>query len=406
MKEGANLMIDTVLIQRKVEELNDYVIECRRTLHRHPELSGGELKTKAFIRREIDRLGLPVEDAAHTAQIVTLDTGRPGRHVLLRADIDALPIQENPCNLKGPRDLISENSGFMHACGHDGHTAMLLGAMKLLYSLKEDLEGIIYFVFEEGEENGGSVGDIMARLDKHHIDASWGIHLMPAIESGKINLEAGPRMAGFAMIDATVRGKGGHGSRPDLAANPVFAAASMFTNTAGAFVNQLDADKRVTFGLTSIMGGLTHNVIPDTALIKGTLRFFDVREGQKALDILKKVFTLTAEIYRCTVDFTHAHIAEAVTVNDPEKTALALEALGEVFPPETFVPLPPVYGSETMNRYLKKYPGVFMFLGTKNERTGAGADIHNEFFDLDEGVLAAGVLATVKYALAFLTPAS
>jgi amidohydrolase len=395
-------MADSVLIRRKVREISDYVVECRRTLHRYPEISGRELKTRAFIRGEIDKLGLPVEDAAHTAQIVTLDTGKPGKGVLLRADIDGLPITENPRNLKGPRHVISENPGYMHACGHDGHTAMLLGAMKILYSLKEELEGIIYFVFEEGEENGGSIQEIMARLDKYPIDTSWGIHLIPGIESGKINIEAGPRMAGFALIDATVRGRGGHGSRPDLAVNPVFAAASMFTNAAGAFVNQLDADKRVTFGLTSIMGGSTHNVIPDTAIIKGTLRFFDIREGQKALDLVKKVFTLTAEMHKCTVDFTHGHIAEEVTVNDAEKTAFALETLGELFPPETFVPFPPMYGSETMNRYLKKYPGVFVFLGTKNEKAGTGADIHNEYFDVDESVLAAGVLATVKYALAFL----
>jgi amidohydrolase len=395
-------MADILLIRQKVRELGDYVIECRRTLHRYPEISGQELKTRAFIRGEIGKLGLPVEDAAHTAQIVTLDTGRPGKHVLLRADMDGLPIRENPRNLKGPRRVISENPSCMHACGHDGHTAMLLGAMKILYSLKDELEGIIYFVFEEGEEDGGSIADIMDRLDKYRIDTCWGIHLIPGIESGKINIEAGPRMAGFALIDATVRGRGGHGSRPDLAVNPVFAAASMFTNAAGAFVNQLDADKRVTFGLTSIMGGSAPNVIPDTALIRGTLRFFDIQEGQKALDIIKKVFTLTAEMFRCTVDFTHGRVAEEVTVNDAEKAALALETLGELFPPGTFVSFPPMYGSETMNRYLKKYPGLFVFLGTKNEEAGTGADIHNEYFDVDENVLALGVLATVKYALAFL----
>jgi amidohydrolase len=395
-------MIENEVLRQRVEELAGYMVECRRAIHRRPEISGQERETKAFIRREIDKLGLPVEDAAHTAQVVTLDTGRPGPHVLLRADIDALPIGENPLNLKGPRQVISEIPGMMHACGHDGHTAMLLGAMRVLHSLKDRFDGLIYLVFEEGEENGGSVNQILKVLEKYRIDTCWGIHLIPNIDSGKMSVEAGPRMAGVAPIEAVVHGKGGHGSRPDLADNPVFAAAAMYVNTAAAFVNQLDVNETVTLGLTRINGGAALNTFPDTAVIGGTLRFFNPDEGQRAVDILKKVFVNTAEMNNCRVEFLRAHIEAEATINDPERVNLALEALGELFPPETFVSFPKMYCTESMSKYLKKYPGVFTFLGTKNEALGTGSDIHTDCFDVDENVLPLGALATVKYALASL----
>jgi metal-dependent amidase/aminoacylase/carboxypeptidase family protein len=161
-------------------------------------------------------------------------------------------------------------------------------------------------------------------------------------------------------------------------------------------------NETVTLGLTRINGGAALNTFPDTAVIGGTLRFFNPQEGQKAVDVLKKVFIHTAEMNNCTVEFLRASVEEGATVNDAEKVKLALDALAEVFPPETFTSFPKMYCTEPWNRYLKKYPGVFAFLGTKNEALGTGSDIHTDCFDVDEGILPLGVLATVKYALAAL----
>ena len=387
---------------KRVKAESSYLIECRRHFHRHPELSGQEYETKAFIRAEIDKLGLPVDEAAHTAQIAILDTGRPGKHVMLRADIDALPIMESENNLAGPRAVRSENPGVMHACGHDAHTAMLLGAMKILYEMRDELSGVLYFVFEEGEETSCGIDDIMRHLAKYPIEHAWGMHTCVLLETGKIDLSPGPRQAGNAVIQAVVHGRGGHGSRPDRSINPTFAAAMMFPNTASAFENRLDVSKRVTLGLTTIEAGGVSNVFPDTATIKGSLRFFDVEEGRHAVEVLKEVFTHTAEMMGCTVTFEGTEMGQEPTYNDPHAVEVAHAAIAEVLGEDAFVPLPPSYGTESMNQYLKKYPGAFMNLGIKNEKVGSGASGHNCLYDLDEDSLWIGTLCTIRAAQAYL----
>jgi metal-dependent amidase/aminoacylase/carboxypeptidase family protein len=209
-------------------------------------------------------------------------------------------------------------------------------------------------------------------------------------------------MAGVVRVNVVVHGKGGHGSRPDLSINPVFAAANMLVNAAGTFINQLNVAETVTFGITTIMGGGIPNTFPDTAAIKGSLRFFDPQEGEKALELLKKTFSLTAEMHNCTADFAETDIGGPPTVANYEKAAFALKALGEVMPPETFVPCPRWFASESWGRYLATYPGVFTFVGVTNPELGSGAEAHNEKYDMDERALPLGALATVKYALAHL----
>lgn len=335
---------------------------------------------------------------SRTGFIATLDTQRPGPHIVLRADIDALPVTESEENLKGKRTCISEIPGCAHVCGHDAHMAMLLTAMKILVEDKESQSGVIYFCFEEGEETACGLKEMLDALEKRQVDTCWGVHVYAGLESNKICLEAGPRMAGAAETDFEVVGKGGHGSRPDMAINPVFCAAAILTNLGVCWPNQITAGETVTLGITTIQGGEARNIIPDTAEIKGTLRYFSAEEGDKALELVKTVAEHTAAMHRCTVKFgSHFRTVVPPVVNDEKYAELAKEAVGKVIPKENLVKCEPWYASDDFGKYLQKYPGIYAHLGLANEEYGSGALHHNCQFDLDENILTTGVKATLAY---------
>ena len=392
-------MLTNEIIRLQAEAQQDYVIESRRTIHRFAEVSGKEFKTSAFIEEEIKKAGLPYEKAGHTGWIAILDTGKPGSRIALRADIDALLVPEEPNNLAGPRVVVSDDPHTSHACGHDAHTAMLLGAMRVLAEQRDNLTGVIYFCFEEGEEDGRGILAMLNQLSAHGVDVCWGIHVYAGLESGKICVSAGPRMAGAAGVGIKVIGRGGHGSRPDMSVNPVFCAASILTNTATAWVNQITAGRTVTLGVTSIQGGEAPNVIPDTADILGSLRFFNDEEGEKAVRIFKNVAEHTAAMNNCQVQFDDRFcVLCAPVINDEYYSNLISTALPEVLPENVTVSsCEPWYASESFSCYRRICPSVLAHLGINNPSYGSGAAHHNGFFDVDEGVLSTGVISTLKF---------
>ncbi len=392
-------------IKKLVEEQEQYIIDCRHKLHAIPEVCSKEVKTKAFLMEEIKKSGLPYEEVPTNSIIVKLDTGRPGKVVALRADIDGLPVKESDENLTRPRACKSEHDGYCHACGHDAHMAMLLGALKVLPQLKDQLSGTVLFCFEEGEEQGTGVDALLAALEKYHVDRCWGIHVYADLAENKMSVDAGPRMAGSAVTTATFKGKGGHGSRPDMARNPVFAAAAFLNNLSMVFGQKITAGQTVTLGITMFHAGEASNVIADTAELSGSFRFFDGEEGKKAVRLFRKTAEETADIFGCTVEFGPRTTPEAVgfpVINDAAAAALAQRVLPEVLPEGTIVSCEPWYASESFRKWLAKYPGVFAFLGIKNEEEGFGALHHNEKFDLNDKVLKTGALATVRYAAEWL----
>ena len=237
-----------------IKENEQYMIECRRTVHRLAEVGGKEVKTSAFIQKEAEALGLPIEKVSENGLLITLDTGHPGNGVALRAELDALPIPEHPENMKGPKCVISDDPETSHACGHDAHVGMLLGAMRVLNDLKDQISGRIYFCFEEGEENGAGWLGMLDALEEKEVNTAFTIHVSSRMDTGLVSVEAGPRTAGTEEINAVFIGRGGHASRPDLSINPVYAAAAAVTDLAVAFVNQIDPNDPVTLGITSISG--------------------------------------------------------------------------------------------------------------------------------------------------------
>ena len=183
-----------------MEKINDHVIEHRRTIHRYAELGGMEYKTRDYILRQIEQWNLPYEMVTETALIATLDTGREGPHIALRADMDALPMREHPENLKGLKICVSEQENTCHACGHDAHVAMLLGSMEVFCNNVEKLSGVLYFCFEAGEENGVSAIQMVEALSKRKVDTVWAIHVYAALDSGVLGIRSGACMAGFGGI--------------------------------------------------------------------------------------------------------------------------------------------------------------------------------------------------------------
>ena len=322
--------------------------------------------------------------------------------VALRADIGALPLEESETNLTGPRTCHSEQPETCHACGHDAHTAMLLGAMQVLCRMKDELCGTVLFCFEEGEEPNSGVIALLKALEKYHVDYCWAIHVYAELAEGKMSVDPGPRMAGATKIDVTFHGKSGHGSRPDLAANPIFCGANFLNNLCVAFGNQVTAGKTVTLGLTMFHGGDATNVIPDQARIQGTYRFFDMEEGEKCLQLTKEVANHTAAMHKCTAEFPEDFIG-GPTVTDPACAQIADRVLNEILPEGTVVTCEPWYAGESFRLWLEKYPGVFAFLGIKNEAEGYGAPHHNTKFDLNEKVLKTGAISTVRYAVEMLS---
>lgn len=389
------------IILEQVQATDDYIRSVRRYLHEHPEVSSQEFETARFIQKELAALGIPVTKVPGTGFYAVLDTHKPGRTIGLRTDIDALPIAENPFNLTREKQWVSQNEGVSHACGHDGHMAILLGAVKVLYNLQESLTGKIVFIFEEGEETNSGIDAMVEALKPLSIDAIYGNHLKSNLSTGSLFVQEGPVMAGTGTIAFDVIGKGGHASRPDLSVNPIFAAANVLTGISIAWNNQRDITKTLTLGISQIQGGNTYNVIPNSVNIGGTVRFFDHGEAEKGFALLRKVSENIAFAHNCTVRFhEEMKIALSPVINDTALVKFTREALEEIYPDKVISGEEYIwYAAETFSKYSRLAPTVFIFVGIKNDTIGSGAEHHNDRFDIDEDALQYGVGAMVQFAV-------
>lgn len=384
------------------EKHHPYLIETRRYLHENPELSGQEKNTSAYLKEEVKKLGLVVQDVSNYGFVAILDTKRPGKTLGLRTDIDALPISEPTDNLVQKRVTHSKNPGVMHACGHDGHMAILLTSMKILIDSQDQLNGKIIFIFEEGEELALTAHIMAEYLSTMNVDAIYGLHLASFMDSGKIAVDAGPIMAGSITLDLTIHGKSGHSSRPDLAINPIFAGSQVLANWSTAWTNTLDPNKTITMGISQFHAGNINNQIPDSARIGGTIRFFDEEQAKEVFDTVNLIAKTTAQMHQCEVTFDPTHkisvlpvINDSQLVDQVKQAALKHDSI-------SFEPPVKWFASETFSKYSLAAPTVFAFVGIKNDTFGSGAEHHNIFFDIDEDGLEAGVLTTTQFALDFL----
>ena len=395
-------MIENKVLLTEVFAIDKYVCQLRGHFHQYPEIAAKEFGTSEFLRTEIKKLGLQPEMVDETGFIVQFDTGRVGKTIALRADMDALQLHESSDNLVGSKKWVSKNSDCCHACGHDGHMAILLGAMKILVGFKNQLSGKIIFIFEQGEESNTGILATIKAIENLGIQAIYGTHLTSFMNSGEISADEGPIMAGAAIIAFDVKGKGGHGSRPDLSINPIFATAQVLTGISSAWNNQLDVEETVTLGITQLHGGNAYNIIPDSCYVGGSLRFFNLETGNHAIEVLKNVAINTAKAHNCEIiNLENTKMMLEPVINDPTLSEIARNGVFDLLPGH-LVKGTKWYASESFSRYSHVAPSCFVFLGIKNEFVGSGAEHHNSKFDLDEGALKFGVAATVKFAIDFL----
>jgi amidohydrolase len=401
---SAQGQITNDIILQRVEETNNDLKALRCYLHEYPELSGNEFETTKFLQAEIAKLGLPVTKVPGTGFYAVLDTRRPGKTIGLRADIDALPIPENENNLKRKKYCVSKNAGVSHTCGHDGHMAILLVTARILTELQAQLNGKIVFIFEEGEESNSGIDAMVEALKALKIDAVYGNHLKSSLNTGEIYIQEGAVMAGTGTVAFDVIGKGGHASRPDLSINPVFAAANILTGISIAWNNQRDITETVTLGITQVQAGEVYNVIPNTAFIGGTIRFFDRAEAEKCFDIIRNLSENIAAAHRCTVKFRETNgIVLNPVVNAAALTQFTREAVRQIYPDRVVSGDQYIwYAAETFSKYSRLAPTVFVFAGIKNEVFGSGAEHHNDRFDIDDNALRYAVGAMIKVTAGFL----
>lgn len=395
-------MLEETRIKQTAKEQEEYVIRMRRYFHEHPENSMEEKETYRVIAGELDQLGIPYETVGDYGIIGRLETGRPGKTLLLRSDMDALPTQESETNLKGKKVCVSGTPGVGHLCGHDGHMAVLLGAIRALNEMKEELCGTVLFCFEQGEEGGWSIDAMLEALSRYHIDYAWGIHLYADLDCGKVSVQPGPRMASVAAFAVKVKGVGGHGSRPDLCVDPGACIVQILAQVPSLLKARIAPDRMVTFSVGNIQVGSKPNVIAEEGFFSGSLRFYDYGAGCQAMDILCRVTEGLAAVHGCTVEYQRKLVCDTATINDPAMAAVAARAAAKAVGEENVAETEPWMATETFGRYLQRYPGVFAFVGIRNEELGAGAGHHNPQFDLDERALEKAVECTLFYAAELL----
>lgn len=387
-----------------LEEINkdkNKLIDQRRKLHTLAEVSSKEYRTSAYLKDEVRKLGLPIVEVEGTGFYAILDSKRDGKTIGLRTDIDALPICEAETNLSQKRIVVSEDKEVFHACGHDGHMAILLSTMRILKKNIDKLKGKIIFIFEEGEETGIGVFKMIDKLKDENIDFFYGNHLASFLKTGEIALDPGAIMAGFAMVDFTIKGVGGHSSRPDKAVSPIFAQAAVIQSLASAFVNRLDPNQTVTLGLSTIHGGKAHNVIAEEVRIDGTMRYFDREEVDKAISLIENVGSQVASAHGCKFIVNTLKPEYDPVINDSDLSRIMKEELRDYFG-ENLKEGIKWYASESYELYGKLAPALFSLVGIANEDKGSGAEHHTALFDLDEDALENAVFAMVKFATIFL----
>ncbi len=370
------------------------LVEWRRDFHRHPETAFQEHRTSSVVRAFLEATGIEVRACGGTGLRGILRGARPGRTVALRADMDALPVAEI-----AEHDYQSQNPGVMHACGHDGHMAILMGAARILAARRERLEGNVVFLFQPSEENPPGGAPLMIQEGAlEGVDSIFGLHLWQPLPSGVVGLRAGAMMAQPDQFEVVVQGRGGHASQPQLTADPVMVAAHVVVAAQTIVSRFTDPVEAAVVSFTTIHGGRIHNIIPDSVTMTGTVRTFEPAVQRAVKQRLGEVCGATCRLFGATAEFTYTDGYPAL-VNDATSAALVGRVASREFGADRIRTIAPVMGGEDFAYYLQRVPGTFAMLGTGDGRPHPH---HNARFDIDETVLPIGVRLMTAVALEML----
>lgn len=373
-----------------------YTIDMRREFHAHPELSMREERTSRRIKEELEKMGIPYVSMAGTGVLGTIKGKNEGRTIGLRGDIDALEITE-----KRDTPYKSQNEGVMHACGHDSHAAMLLGAAKVLNDMKDEINGTVKLIFQPGEEVAQGAKAMIAEGVLDGVDEVFGMHVMGSLPTGKIAVGSGPRMASTDMFRIKVRGKGGHGSMPNLAIDAVVVASAIVMNLQTIASREIDPMETVVVTVGKLISGTRFNIIAEDALIEGTTRSFSYEVRDKLPEIIERIAKSTAASYRAEVEVEYIFLT-APTINGEVSTERARKSVEKIMSKEAVMEFPKQAGGEDFSEYLMKVPGTFALVGTGSEEKDTCYSNHHPKFDIDEDMLECGVALHAQYALDYL----
>ena len=377
-------------------EQEKYVLDLRREFHMHPETSWNEKRTSKRIKEELAKIGISYQEYADTGVAAVIKGSNAGKTAALRADMDALKVEE-----KTDLEFKSKNEGIMHACGHDGHTAMLLGTARALYEIRDQLAGNVKLIFQPAEEMVQGAAKMVEEGVLDDVDGIMGIHLWADLPTGKINVEAGPRMASGDYVIVEFTGKGGHGSMPHQGVDPIVMASSFVLDSQAILSRETNSLDPVVLTFGKMKSGSRFNVIPDKAEIVGTLRCFSEKTRVQASKAIKRYAEKTAKAYRGEAEVT-IQKGTPPTINDQRAAEIARSAAQKIIAAEDLIAMDKTTGSEDMAYYLREVPGVIAFVGAGFEDEEQNYPHHNSKFKINEDSLKIGTKLYFNFALEFL----
>jgi amidohydrolase len=392
------MAVQTKSYDHLVDEVSEQVTKWRRYLHENPELSFEEENTSQFIYETLESFGgIELSRPTKTSVVGRIVGKQPGKVVAIRADMDALPIHE-----ENTTEYASKNPGVMHACGHDGHTAMLLGAAKVLSGLKEDIQGEIRLLFQHAEElyPGGAEEMVQAGV-MDGVDTVIGAHLWAPLEIGKIGVVYGAMMASPDTFYITVKGKGGHAALPHQTIDSIAVASQIVTNLQHIVSRNTDPLEQLVVSVTKFTGGTTHNVIPGSVEILGTVRSFDAEIRQSVPKTMERIVKGISEAHGADYDFEYEFGYRPV-INDHNVTQVIEDTIVEVYGEKTLDRMKPNMGGEDFSAFQQKAGGTFFYIGAGNPEKEAVYPHHHARFEIDEDALEKGVRVFVHAAFKLL----
>lgn len=382
--------------KKMAKKTASYITERRRYYHAHPELPGQERETCAAVERDLQALGIEtaLADTCH-GLIGDLRGGKPGPTVALRTDIDALAFTEQT-----GYPFASENPGVMHACGHDAHIAMLLGAAKMLSACREELPGTVRFIVQPEEESVLGSRKMIAAGCLDGVEAIYGAHVWNALESPKIDVSPGPRMAGCDVFTIRVHGRSAHGAAPHLGIDAIVAACAIVQDLQIVVSRETDPADPLVVTVGTIHGGKAFNIIANEVVMEGTVRYFSAEKRPE--DMIRAIVQGVATAHGATAELDYMYGNKPVINDDPELCDIAKTAVLDLYGEDGLGHMDPTMSSEDFVAYTKKVPALFAFVGSHNPKKGLIYPNHHEKYSADEDALPRGAAVMARFAWDYL----
>lgn len=381
-----------MIIDPQTADLKQWLVETRRYLHEHPEASLKEFETSKWIKKHLDNWNIPYVNVGDTGVLATLKGEKKGNTVLLRADMDALELDD----LKDA-PYASKNPGLCHACGHDAHTTALLGALKILKERTAEIPGTILFAFQQAEEIGAGARQFVQSGLLDNVDLAYGQHVSSPLPSGKIDITPGPRSASCDIFTIRIKGKGSHASRPHEGRDAALATAHILVALQSLMAREKDPFEPGVLSIGRMEAGTRYNVVAETGELEGTLRIYDIEKRKYFLKRIEEIAIATATLHGCEASFENYNASNAL-INEEDASAYAKSIIEEIVGPGAFVSTHPSLGAEDFADYGQITQAAYAHIGTcSSEKTGWAH--HNGHFDIDEDQLPLMVQIFVDIAL-------